>query len=335
MVMLFAMPGRLGDVERNVKTPAFDAAFALLRRLETTDLGGVEPFGFVDGISQPKIDWDRARNTVGDQLDYSNVVALGEIPARLSERVHEVHRTAAGRRRRGEQARSRPRPTCPRKKTSGSTAPISSCASWSRTCAASARSSNGTRATSRSSRQRSPRRSSAARMRAKARCRRAQNPIPGIGPDPDEIRLNQFTYDSDPVGVTCPVGAHVRRANPRNADYAGRPEGILARLIALLGLRAARLPRRRAVADALPPRAAARARVRPGPHAGGGAAARAARRSRARAALHVRQREHRAPVRVSAERLDDEHEVRLLDRRDRSAAGQPRTDSRLPADRRR
>ena len=51
---------------------------------------------------------------------------------------------------------------------------------------------------------------------------------------PEALRLNQFTFDDDPAGVRCPIGAHVRRANPRNADYAGRPTG-LARLIADLG----------------------------------------------------------------------------------------------------
>ena len=38
-----------------------------------------EPFGFADGISQPKVDWERER-PVGDhdRLDYDNLVCLGE-----------------------------------------------------------------------------------------------------------------------------------------------------------------------------------------------------------------------------------------------------------------
>jgi deferrochelatase/peroxidase EfeB len=62
-----------------------------------------------------------------------------------------------------------------------------------------------------------------------------QQAIPGVGPQPDSIRQNQFTFDADPAGVRCPFGAHVRRANPRNTDYPGRPAGGLARLIATLG----------------------------------------------------------------------------------------------------
>jgi Dyp-type peroxidase family len=42
------------------------------------------------------------------------------------------------------------------------------------------------------------------------------------GPDPeiagDPRRVNDFRYSSDPDGVACPVGAHVRRANPRDHD---------------------------------------------------------------------------------------------------------------------
>jgi Dyp-type peroxidase family len=41
-------------------------------------------------------------------------------------------------------------------------------------------------------------------------------------PDPDVVadpaRINAFTYGDDPQGLKCPLGAHVRRANPRDAD---------------------------------------------------------------------------------------------------------------------
>jgi deferrochelatase/peroxidase EfeB len=49
------------------------------------------------------------------------------------------------------------------------------------------------------------------------------------------VRLNGFTYDGDPGGEQCPLGAHIRRANPRNADYPRKPVGIVAHLTALLG----------------------------------------------------------------------------------------------------
>jgi Dyp-type peroxidase family len=41
-------------------------------------------------------------------------------------------------------------------------------------------------------------------------------------PDPelvsDPARINDFTYGDDPHGLKCPVGAHIRRANPRDAE---------------------------------------------------------------------------------------------------------------------
>ena len=61
-----------------------------------------------------------------------------------------------------------------------------------------------------------------------------KEPIPGIGPEAGEIRLNQFTFDRDPYGVECPVSAHVLRANPRTTDFPGRPTGLRG-LVAALG----------------------------------------------------------------------------------------------------
>ena len=47
--------------------------------------------------------------------------------------------------------------------------------------------------------------------------------------------LNAFTYQSDPEGVRCPLGAHIRRTNPRNADLPPGGAGLLGRLERMLG----------------------------------------------------------------------------------------------------
>jgi deferrochelatase/peroxidase EfeB len=64
--------------------------------------------------------------------------------------------------------------------------------------------------------------------------------IPGVGPDESDIRLNGFTYDADTDGARCPLGAHVRRANPRNADraLANGSDGPASALLQTLGLNA-------------------------------------------------------------------------------------------------
>jgi hypothetical protein len=42
------------------------------------------------------------------------------------------------------------------------------------------------------------------------------------GPDPDIVddpgRINDFSYADDPEGLRCPLGSHIRRANPRDAE---------------------------------------------------------------------------------------------------------------------
>jgi deferrochelatase/peroxidase EfeB len=47
--------------------------------------------------------------------------------------------------------------------------------------------------------------------------------------------LNDFTYQSDPQGLRCPLGAHIRRANPRNADLPPGKRGVVSLLIRTLG----------------------------------------------------------------------------------------------------
>ena len=61
----------------------------MLDRLRTDDLGEVEPFGFVDGVSQPAVDWEGNRKIKGDQLVYSNLVSLGEFLLGYSNEYNE------------------------------------------------------------------------------------------------------------------------------------------------------------------------------------------------------------------------------------------------------
>ena len=68
--------GRLRTIAN--QTPQWNAAFETIATLDTSNLGGVEQFGFTDGISQPDIDWQQQRNLRGDKPEYENSVAIGE-----------------------------------------------------------------------------------------------------------------------------------------------------------------------------------------------------------------------------------------------------------------
>jgi deferrochelatase/peroxidase EfeB len=60
----------------------------------------------------------------------------------------------------------------------------------------------------------------------------AERPIAGV--DPDDQR-NRFTFQADPLGALCPLGAHIRRVNPRNADMPDGVTGWLSQLVRELG----------------------------------------------------------------------------------------------------
>ena len=57
--MVYATPARLEEWKRELTGPLWERAFSVLECLDTSDMDGIEPFGFVDGISQPVFDWER------------------------------------------------------------------------------------------------------------------------------------------------------------------------------------------------------------------------------------------------------------------------------------
>jgi deferrochelatase/peroxidase EfeB len=234
LVMFFAEPGRLDRFVQEATGSGWSDAFDLVRWLHTANLDGVEPFGFVDGISQPAIDWTEEGNPAGARIEFSNVAALGEFLLGY----------------RNEYGKYTDRPLVDA--DAGSAAlPAAEDAPNRRDFGR-----NGTYLVMRQLRQdvrgfwrflwqqAGGSQIEADRLAATLVGRTLAgeplvpvqaDPIPGIGSRPEEIPQNQFTFDGDPGGIACPFGAHVRRANPRNADYPGRPVGI-ARLAAALGL---------------------------------------------------------------------------------------------------
>ena len=234
-IMMYGKEGEMERCEAEFKGPSWDVAFDVSERLPTSYLGEVEPFGFVDGISQPTIDWEGKRKIDGDQLTYSNVVALGEFLLGYSNEYNEyTDRPLLDPSSRGA-SELLPALDQPQKKDLAR---------------------NGTYLVMRQLEQdvrgfwqymdhASGSNAEESKRLAEAMVGRAMNgaplvplqntPIDGISKDEKDRAYNQFTYDEDPDGVRCPFGAHIRRANPRNADFPNRVKGRISHLIQTLG----------------------------------------------------------------------------------------------------
>jgi deferrochelatase/peroxidase EfeB len=234
-IMMYGKEGFMQECEAEFKGPSWDVAFEVLERLPTSHLGEVEPFGFVDGISQPSIDWEGKRKIAGDQLEFSNVVSLGEFLLGYPN----------------EYGKYTDRPLVD---------PTSSAARELLSALDHAEKKdlgrNGTYLVMRQLEQdvrgfwqfvdKAANSNPDERKRlAEAMVGRALNgsplvplrskPIDGIGEDEKDRAYNQFTYDTDAVGARCPLGSHIRRANPRNADFPNPVKGLISHLLQTLG----------------------------------------------------------------------------------------------------
>jgi len=234
LVMFFAERGGLQPFVQKTTNASWNDAFDVGLWLPTADLDGVEPFGFVDGISQPEIDWSGTRATHPGYPDYTNLVARGEFLlgyrneyGKFTERPLVDAPTVTADLPTAEDA--------PDKKDVGL---------------------NGTYLVMRQLQQDvrgfwqfvnaqargnwADAEKLAASMVGRTRAgvplvAGQREPIQGIKPESGSTQYNQFTFDGDAAGVSCPFGAHIRRANPRNTDFPGHVTG-LAKLISALGL---------------------------------------------------------------------------------------------------
>jgi deferrochelatase/peroxidase EfeB len=231
LVMLYAVEGKLAGWTEAIQGPSWETAFELLDCLPTSNLQGVEPFGFADGISQPALDWERRRDTTGDQVEYSNVVSLGEFLLGYPN----------------EYGKYSDRPLLPNEDSSA-TLPEAEDKPGVRDLGR-----NGSYLVFRQLQQdvrgfwqcadRQANGNPQQRERlATAMVGRTRNgdplaaltnqSIPGVDPGTPS---NQFTFASDAAGTKCPFGAHIRRANPRNADLPPGTRGFISKLIHSLG----------------------------------------------------------------------------------------------------
>ena len=271
---------------KGVEDELWEAAFATLTCLTTSDIGDIEPFGFNDGISQPVLDWERKKSArIHDTTAYTNLSALGEVLLGYPN----------------EYGKYTDRPLLDPGDDPDGILPLAEDVPGKKDLGR-----NGTYLVLRDLSQEAPAfwqfiNEQAARDRedrdkvAAATVGRVPSDIPiipsdknlvpgdkpkrtippgapivplsgdaipGVGPDPEDIRRNQFTFHSDVDGTACPYGAHIRRANPRNADLPEGTRGLFARLIRILGFGRQQSARRPDCVDAVSSHSAPRPRVR-------------------------------------------------------------------------
>jgi len=269
--LLYALPGNLEAFQRSVEAQCAPG-FELLYRLPTANMSGVEPFGFVDGLSQPELDWQRTIPAADqEQLSYRSSSCLGEFilgypneyglytprplldasrdPDHQLPRAEEspneadvgrngtylVLRTlrqdvrgfwrAVDKRARGVPAlRERLASLMIGRTLTGEPVVLDG----EPGTAAGAAAGPGATGSPRGPGPASPGGTAGLAAAAVSRDRAPAASRPPLD--------NTFTFESDPEGHRCPIGAHIRRANPRNADLPPGGIGVLSWLIRTLGL---------------------------------------------------------------------------------------------------
>jgi deferrochelatase/peroxidase EfeB len=232
VVMLYTTPQTHDSYEQAIGAQLSEG-FKTLKCLRTSELSSREPFGFEDGISQPTLDWKRERPVRDEeQLAYTNLACLGEFLLGYPN----------------EYGMYTDRPLVDPLRGNTSALPLAEDAPEQADVGRNGsylvmrqlqqdvqgfrnyldRQSHGNKDVSEQL---------AAAMVGRTRegepvVGRSSEVIAGLSPKDD---INAFTYQSDPQGIRCPLGAHIRRSNPRNADLPPGKTDILSRLKRTLG----------------------------------------------------------------------------------------------------
>ena len=237
LIMLFAKPAPhssgLDSFKNTLQDELWRRAFTELTCLSTSDMHGYEPFGFKDGISQPKLDWGRqmpvrAHNTYA----YTNKSALGEFLLGYPNEYARYTDRPLLRREDDPDDILLPAEDVPDKKDFGRNGTYLVLRDLAQDVAGFWK-----YADSQAPHDSETRKKLAEAMVGRTLCgdpivlpdaRPAERTYPDDGNerictnDKKEGAQNRFTFCDDPGGTKCPLGAHIRRANPRTADL---PEG--------------------------------------------------------------------------------------------------------------
>jgi Dyp-type peroxidase family len=210
LLLLYAQAGAIDDWSSSLAAEALQEGLEVIQRLlsivdETAPGPRREPFGFADGLSQPDLDWDGRLDVKGaSNRDYRNTIAAGEV---LLGHANEYGFVA----------------DFPEESGLGR---------------------NGTYLVFRQIDQdvdgfwramkdwAGPNKAVWLAERCVGRTLDGA-PLPGLARRGD----NDFSFAEDPNGMICPIGSHVRRANPRSGDDPNGSRGPIANFLSILGFR--------------------------------------------------------------------------------------------------
>jgi deferrochelatase/peroxidase EfeB len=226
-LVMLAAEAELSAWREWVLADSFFRGFEVLEALSTSDMKDKEPFGFADGISQPQPDWDENRRPgTSADLQYGNLIAVGEFLLGY----------------RNEYGQYTDRPLLDPGLVGAADLPVAEEDPSQRDLGR-----NGSYLVFRELRQDvrgfwqflqdQTGSVEEARRLAEAMVGRRMSGEPlilgtrrirGVLGQNYVTSRNGFTYDHDQLGLLCPVGAHIRRANPRSGDLPprGRPDWL-------------------------------------------------------------------------------------------------------------
>ncbi|MGR9052018.1 MAG: Dyp-type peroxidase, partial [Gammaproteobacteria bacterium] len=238
LLLLYAQKDGIKAWRTQVEGKNFAAAFKDVHELPTQDIEGKEPFGFADGISQPEIDWYKTQTTERHRRNaYSNLLAVGEMVLGYPNEYGQYTVRPLLDPKTDSLALDLPdaedQPQLKDLARNGSYLVLRQLEQdvsgfWRFVYQAAGDDPAEGLALAEALVGR--------RLDGTPLMPMSEQAIPGISDD----KRNRFLYDADPGGNVCPVGAHVRRANPRTGDLPSGATGCFSRFLRILGFGNAR-----------------------------------------------------------------------------------------------
>ena len=234
LVALYATPGRLDDWQHAIEAQC-KTGFERIACLRSSDLHDFEPFGFRDGISQPQPDWERQRAARDEERQsYTNLSCLGEFLlgypneyGGYTERpLLDLQRGAAPLLPRAEEA--------PDRADLGRNGSYLVMRQLRQDVSGFWRFLDGQAGGNPVVREKLAEAMVGRTLSGEPLTLSPGQVVAGNGTAP-AADLNAFTYEADPQGLRCPLGAHIRRTNPRNADLPPGAPGLVSWLMRTLG----------------------------------------------------------------------------------------------------